>query len=417
MATDIAGLFGMTPESYQLAQEQQAQQQAAQYAGMNPFQQANYGLFMGGRQLGGAIGQALGAQDPMLQQISQQQALLKSLDLSDPEAVKKAIPAAAAINPQLAAGLLNKYQEMQAAQAEQMQKIAAAKSSLATAGQKAFEISPEGKGLKLAEQGKYTPESIVAAIQPDGTTDISKLVAIDKLAKPASDFVAKAVELGFGDKPSYGAYKPEQVQAINKAIFEEDIKKKAASAAVTRIDLGTAIQEIYGKEGAQARSKAWETAGTAYTEGKGTLNLLDTFEQTAKAGFTGTGSDAKLALSKALNAMGVPISSKATDTEITNALSSQLVQKIAKVFPGSQSNKELAELLKSKPNAAQELPTILRLIDRMRMEIQPKLMTYEQLAKLPEKERATANANIIEGEMMDKLKRLRELEAKAAGGR
>ena len=412
MATDISGLFGMTPESYQLAQEKQAQEQALQYAGMNPFQQANYGLFMGGRQLGGALGQALGAQDPMLQMISQQQALLRTVNPNDPASLMEAAQKASAINPQLAMGLAAKAQELKTSMTEQMQKAAAAQSNLASAAKAAWEIGDQGKAMKLLETAKYTPESVAAYIKGEGD-----LVPVDKLAKPASDFVAKAVELGFGDKPSYGAYKPEQVQAINKAIFEEDIKKKAAGAAATRIDLGTAIQEIYGKEGAKERSKAWEEAGKAYTEGKSTLGLLDTFEKTAKAGFTGTGADAKLALSKTLNALGVPISVKATDTEISNALSSQLVQKIAKVFPGSQSNKELAELLKSKPNISQELPTILRLIERMRMEIQPKLMTYEQLAKLPEKDRATANPNIIEGEMMDKLKRLRELEAKAAGGR
>lgn len=417
MATDISGLFGLTPESYQLAQEKQAQEQALQYANMDPFQRANYGLFLGGRQLGGAIGQALGAQDPMLQQISQQQSLLKSIDFSNLDSIKQAIPQASAINPQLAATLLAKYQEGQTVQAEQAQKLAAARASLATASKNAFDVSAQGKGLQLANTGKYSPESIATAMNADGSIDISKLETIDKLAKPTSDFVSKAVELGFGDKPSYGAYSQSQVQAINKALFEEDIKKKSALASTTRIDLGTAIQELFGKEDTKSRAEAWKVAGEAYKEGSFTLGLLDTFEQNAKSGFTGAGADAKLAFSKGLSAAGIPISTKATDTEISNALSSQLVQKIAKVFPGSQSNKELAELLKSKPNMSQELPTILRLIDRIRMEIRPKIMTYEQLAKLPEKERAVANANIIEVENINKLKRLQELEAKAAGGR
>jgi hypothetical protein len=118
MATDIAGLFGLTPESYQMAQDQAAQAQAMKYAEMDPFQRANYGMFLGGKQLGGAIGSALGAQDPMLQQISQQQSLLKSIDFSNLDSIKQAIPQASAINPQLAAALLAKYQEGQKSQAE-----------------------------------------------------------------------------------------------------------------------------------------------------------------------------------------------------------------------------------------------------------------------------------------------------------
>ena len=113
MATDIAGLFGVTPETYQMAQEQQARQQAAQFAGMDPFQRANYGLFLGGRQLGGAIGQALGAQDPMLQQISQQQALLKTVNLADPASLIQAAQQAASFNPQLAMSLADRATTLQ----------------------------------------------------------------------------------------------------------------------------------------------------------------------------------------------------------------------------------------------------------------------------------------------------------------
>lgn len=83
MATDIVqGLFGMTPEGYQLEQQQRAQQQAAQFAQMNPFQQANYGLYLGANRLGGAIGGMLGAQDPMLQRATAMRSLAQGLDIT-----------------------------------------------------------------------------------------------------------------------------------------------------------------------------------------------------------------------------------------------------------------------------------------------------------------------------------------------
>lgn len=414
MATDIvSSLFGTTPEMYQAAQRQAAQQQALEMAKLDSFQRATAGLQMAGYDLGQGIGGALGVQDPQLQMAARTQELLKTVNPNNPDSLAKAAQIAAQFSPQLAVALADKATKLMGDLTKQAQESAAATASLAGAKEKEFSISDLGRGQKLAETAKYTPESIVAALQ---SKDLSKLIAIDKLNKPSTDFVAKAVELGFGDKPTYGAYTPQQAAAVNKALFERDIAKAGATAAVTRIDLGSAIEKVYSSQDAEGRAKAWTAAGEAYKEGNSTLHLLDNFEQTAKSGYTGAGSDAKLALSKALGAVGVPISSKATDTEISNALSSQLVQKIAKVFPGSQSNKELAELLKSKPNISQELPTILRLIDNMRMEIKPKQMTYEQLAKLPEKERIAANPNIIEVENANKLRRLRELEAKAAAG-
>jgi hypothetical protein len=70
MATDsILGLF-TTPEQYQQAQNEAALARGAQLAKLDPFQRASAQLYQGGYMAGGALGQALGAQDPMLQQLS-----------------------------------------------------------------------------------------------------------------------------------------------------------------------------------------------------------------------------------------------------------------------------------------------------------------------------------------------------------
>lgn len=241
MATDIVqGLFGMTPESYQLQQQAAAREQAMQFAQMDPFQRAAYGTFLGGSQLGGAIGGALGAQDPQLQMIARQQELLKTVNPNDPDSLAKAAQAAARFNPQLAVALSDKATALMGAMTKQAQESAAATSSLATAKEKEFSISEQGRGQKLAETGKYTPESIVTALRDK---DFSKLVAIDKMTKPAADFISKAVELGFGDKPTYGAYTPTQAAAINKAIFDEDIKKKTAGAAYINVPVSLVDKE------------------------------------------------------------------------------------------------------------------------------------------------------------------------------
>lgn len=110
----VQGLFGMTPEAYQLQQDQAAREQAMQFANMNPFQRAAFGTYLGANQLGGAIGGALGAQDPMLQRITQQQALLKEINPADPASLAAGIKKAADMgNTQLALSLSGELQKLQ----------------------------------------------------------------------------------------------------------------------------------------------------------------------------------------------------------------------------------------------------------------------------------------------------------------
>jgi hypothetical protein len=86
----VGGLFGMTPESYQAQQNQQALAQSEQLGQLDPFALARTGLIYGGRQIGGAIAGALGGGDPQLQLISQRNAVMKEVDLSNPSSLQSA---------------------------------------------------------------------------------------------------------------------------------------------------------------------------------------------------------------------------------------------------------------------------------------------------------------------------------------
>ena len=86
----VGGLFGITPEAYQAQQNQLALQQSAELAQQNPFTSARTSLIYGGRQLGGALAGALGAQDPQLQIISARNAVLREVDLSNPGSLQSA---------------------------------------------------------------------------------------------------------------------------------------------------------------------------------------------------------------------------------------------------------------------------------------------------------------------------------------
>jgi len=210
MATDIAGLFGMTPESYQLAQDQAAQEQAAKYASMNPFERASYGMFRSGQQIGGAIGQALGAQDPELQRISQRQALLQGADITYPQVLLQKAAEALQQNDYAAASQLaqraldveskmatiakdvaaanRERQQAVPADIQKAQRIAALKSAIP-----AYEASGD---TTTATQLKTELDALTAA-PATAQTELGKLLAERDSLDPIKD---KAKIAAYNDK-------------------------------------------------------------------------------------------------------------------------------------------------------------------------------------------------------------------------
>lgn len=91
MANIVPSLFGVTPQSYQQAQQDRIDAQALRYAQLDPFQQAQYGLVRSGNMLGGAIGGALGGQDPELQRITRRQQIASQIDFSSPASIQQAM--------------------------------------------------------------------------------------------------------------------------------------------------------------------------------------------------------------------------------------------------------------------------------------------------------------------------------------
>lgn len=96
MATDQASVLGLfqSPEQYQLgqymAQQQAAQNQAMQYAQLDPMQRAAYGSYTAGNMIGGLIGRALGGEDPALKMRSLRTSVLRNVDQTDPESLAQA---------------------------------------------------------------------------------------------------------------------------------------------------------------------------------------------------------------------------------------------------------------------------------------------------------------------------------------
>lgn len=123
MATDsIAGLF-MSPEMYQQAQNQAALQRGIDLAQLDPFQRASAQVYQGGYQLGGAIGSALGAEDPQLKLATLRSQVLKGVNQADAKSLAEAAQKLSAAGDiqganalaQQAVGIQAKIDEKQAA--------------------------------------------------------------------------------------------------------------------------------------------------------------------------------------------------------------------------------------------------------------------------------------------------------------
>jgi hypothetical protein len=121
----IPGMFpeveAMQRALYQQKQNEAMQAQAMQFARLDPFEKASYGLAMGGQQLGDAIGGALGAKDPQMQMISLQNQMLRMVDPNKPETYDRAISLALQTGDRNTALMLN--DEKKNAQARKTQAL------------------------------------------------------------------------------------------------------------------------------------------------------------------------------------------------------------------------------------------------------------------------------------------------------
>jgi hypothetical protein len=91
----VGGMF--SPEisraaemQYLQGRQKEMRDRALAFAQLSPMQQADYGFYRGGQQLGDAIGGALGGQDPQLKLISFRNSIAQQLDMRDPESYFKA---------------------------------------------------------------------------------------------------------------------------------------------------------------------------------------------------------------------------------------------------------------------------------------------------------------------------------------
>ena len=168
----VAGLFGLTPEMYGQQQRRSALQEGIDLAQLDPAVRGAALTYAGARGLTGAIGGAMGIEDPQLKMITQQAQLLQGLNLRDPQSLEAAaIQANQMGNTPLAIKLFD-LSDAARVRAQQMQ--AQRQTSLAQlVAQRAYQPgTPERPQMldvqereQMADQGTPMPENI-AAVAP-----------------------------------------------------------------------------------------------------------------------------------------------------------------------------------------------------------------------------------------------------------
>ena len=184
MAEIVQSLFGVTPESYQMAQQQRADAQALQYAQLDPFQQANYAIGRGANMLAGAAGRALGGQDPELMRITMRQQIAGQLNPNDPASIERGIAALSQAGDTQGAMLLQgEYRKLVESNALVGQREASAAASRAQAGRERTQASP--KEVQLAKE-------VALLSGPEGSPEYNTAYATSLREQMAPKPVAEA---------------------------------------------------------------------------------------------------------------------------------------------------------------------------------------------------------------------------------
>jgi hypothetical protein len=228
----VAGLFGLNPQMYGEQQRRSALQEGITLAQLDPAARGAAMTYAGARGLGGAIGGAMGIEDPQLKMISARNTIAQQIDQSDPESILKGAQMLAQMGDQQGAMALAQYaRQAQSEMAQAQQRRAAAAASMAQAGRERVQADPF---QKLVESGKYTPASL-AEYQRTGLP--ADLVLYEKPEKPTS---ANIKEVGVAE----GTREPVYLDVNNDQQF---IYKKDETGKQVRVPFTGGVDRTTAK--------------------------------------------------------------------------------------------------------------------------------------------------------------------------
>jgi hypothetical protein len=290
MAEIVQSLFGVSPEMYQRQQQDRADAQALRFAQLDPFQQANFAIGRGANMLGGAIGGALGGQDPELQRVTMRQQIARQLNPGDPASIQQAIAALSQAGDAEGAMMLQgEYRKLQESGALIGQRTAAAQASLAQATrEREPRAAPTTNELTNAR-------AIAAAAGPEGSPEYNaafnaeyqRLTAPKDAKGPAFGTDREAVAAEVYNKP-FADLSPTERAVVNRRVEEEQGRKSEKTAP--KIVLPSTVQETeFAKKRGGEQATALTQAATMAQSGSQALTTIQSMKQLDAQGqlFTG----------------------------------------------------------------------------------------------------------------------------------
>jgi|688.fasta_scaffold39703_7 hypothetical protein len=428
MATQsIQGLFGgmASPEEMQ---RQMLEQRAAKFAEMGQNQQLSSMAYKGGANLGQGLASAFGVdiQDPTIKKATMLRQLASQYNTNTAQGLRDMAAALQATDPESAFQLIQRAMTMDEAAQKSRKEEAEIKVKQADVTLKGAQTTKAGQEVQKIVDEQAAKGSRVQMLKDAGLGDseamgiasndsaFAKYIETKKVPIP-SEYAVQAQKLGYTAKPYLSDYTPDQIKQMEKGVFAYKAGIAQAGATVNKpVDVAAIIKEIGTTQDIKGKADIWKLAGEAYKTQVPMIEKLKEVKANLPATFTGSFSETALQFGKALSALGVPIDeNKLSNTEYMNSVSSQVLQTIARNFPGSLAVKEMDQLVKSKFSSPQQIKTIARILGDLQTEIEAGTKSYEQLAKLPETERYSKDLNLLTGQNYSKLKRYRTLEDKA----
>jgi hypothetical protein len=356
MAQNIVNnLFGIDPEALQQQRAATDFSNAFRFAQLDPLERANLSIYQGSAGLGRAANQLLGG-DEQLNKATKVRELSSQFDMTNPDGLRQFAQAIAPFAPDVAQQAIKRSDEMRLTAANIFQK--------------------SGENINtLISSGKYTPESLAAYRQ---SRDPADLVLVEK---------GKTIGLSVDGQQVYQSGDSQYILGPGgqRVPYYGRLESKTPKTEL-KVDLSSAFDKAFTTKEAQDQGEQWAKAGQAYGEASQLSSNLRTMESILGNSFTGKYANFQLGLSKALGG-----SEKASNTEVLDALSAQLVLPLAKLLPGSLAVKELDQLIKTKPNIQQQATTIQRLIRDIQRDVRATEITYEA----GEKYRADNKGSIV----------------------
>lgn len=311
MAEIVRNLFGIDPTTLQQQQSETDFARAYRFAQLDPFERANMALYQSGAQIARGTGQLLGGDD-QLNRATQIRQLAANVDFSDPASIRDFSQQVAPFAPEVAAEAAKRASDLELTGARTVRALREAKTPTS------------GLGKLITERDELLAGGLPA--------NDPRILAYDRAIAAEGEGKGTKVNLDLGGFATLFAKKEAEAGGKNVA----DQIAKAQDALSTNSKVSRDIAEV---------------------------------ERILPNAFTGQFANFAKTASKTLSGLGIPVSEKASNTEVLNALFTNFVLPAVRQLPGSLAAKELDFLRQSKPEALQEPATIKRLVTLLKDDI------------------------------------------------